>query len=335
KKFKKAGNILRWEQWGQKEFCPHRTYQWVARHHVRQMKIIDPVCGMTIEESNGTLAFSYTGTTYYFCSEKCKEKFVEDPDTVLSMKAEREKIAEEERAKSLEQMMDQVAHEMRNPLTSIGGFTRRIYEGLHESDPNKKYLKMVIEDVARLEGMIKQLIELKAMGEPRMEPVDINEIIGETLRSFERELRAMNIEVKTDLADNPPKLMADRHKLITAVSGLVDNAIEAMENPPKVLRVASSIKDEYMEVVVSDTGKGIPKDRIKYIFDPFFTSKIYGPGLGLTFARRIVQEHEGTISAESELGKGTAFIIRLPLRQPNLGEPPSGQSTGRPSQNRI
>jgi signal transduction histidine kinase len=75
------------------------------------------------------------------------------------------------------------------------------------------------------------------------------------------------------------------------------------------------MSDENIEILISDTGKGIPKDKIKYIFDPFFTSKIYGPGLGLTFTQRVIQEHGGTISVESELEKGTTFTIRLPLKR--------------------
>lgn len=278
------------------------------------MKIIDPVCGMAIDDMDTIFESLYKGITFYFCSERCKEEFKRDPKAILSMKVARDKIAEEERSESLEKMMDQVAHEMRNPLTTIGGFTRRMYERLPEGDPNKKYMKMVIEDVARLESMIKQLIELKAMGVPRTERVDINDIIGEALRSFEKEMRDMNIEVKTELMDNPPVISANRNKLITAISNLVDNAIEAMEKTPGILSIFSRVRNEHIEIAVSDTGKGIPQDKIKYIFDPFFTSKIYGPGLGLTFARRIIQEHKGIISVESELGKGTTVTIRLPLK---------------------
>lgn len=278
------------------------------------MKSIDPVCGMALDEGDAKFMSSYKGSNYHFCSERCKEDFNKDPEAILAMKAEREKIAEEERSGSLEKMMDQVAHEMRNPLTSIGGFTRRMYETLPEGDPNKKYMKMVIEDVARLEGMIKQLIELKAMGVPHTERTDINDIIREALRSFEKKLKEMNIEVKTELMDNPPIISADRNKLITAIANLIDNAIEAMGKTPRVLRIFSRVRNEHMEIMVSDTGKGIPEDKLKYIFDPFFTSKIYGPGLGLTFARRIVQEHKGTISVESGLGKGTTVTIRLPLK---------------------
>lgn len=277
------------------------------------MKSIDPVCGMALDEGDAKFMSSYKGINYDFCSERCKEDFNKDPEAILAMKAEREKIAEEERSGSLEKMMDQVAHEMRNPLTSIGGFTRRMYEKLPEGDPNKKYMKMVIEDVARLESMIKQLIELKAMGVPHTERTDINDIIWEALGSFEKKLKDMNIEIKTELMDNPPIIPADRNKLITAIANLIDNAIEAMGKTPRVLRIFSRVRNEYMEIMVSDTGKGIPEDKLKYIFDPFFTSKIYGPGLGLTFSRRIVQEHKGTISVESGLGKGTTVTIRLPL----------------------
>jgi YHS domain-containing protein len=122
------------------------------------MKIIDPVCGMTIDKENAIVTSSYKGTTYYFCSDKCKEDFDKNSETILAMKSEREKIIEEERSKTLDQMMDEVAHEIRNPLTSIGGFTRKMYERLPADDPNKKYMEMVIEDVQRLENMVKQIV---------------------------------------------------------------------------------------------------------------------------------------------------------------------------------
>lgn len=278
------------------------------------MKVTDPVCGMTIEENKTIFTFSHKGTTYYFCSERCREEFVKDPETILTMKAEREKVVEKERSESLKKMMDKVAHEMRNPLTSIGGFTRRMYERLPEGDPNRKYLEVVIDDVARLESMIRQLIEMKAMGVPHKEPWNVNDIIEEAIKSFEEELRDMNIEVKTELTDNPPTISVDRYRLTTAIMNLIKNAIEAMEKPPKVLCIASYIKNGNIEILVSDTGKGIPEDKLRYVFDPFFTSKIYGTGLGLTFARRIIQEHKGTISVKSEPGKGTTVTIRLPSK---------------------
>ena len=281
----------------------------------RKMKIIDPVCGMTIDKENAIVTSSYKGITYYFCSDKCKEDFDKNSETILAMKAEREKLVEEERSKTLEKLIDEVAHEIRNPLTSIGGFTRRISERLPEGDPNKNYMKIVIEDVERLENMVKQLVKLKITSVLHTELSNINDAVIEALKSFEKEFRDNDIEVKTELVDNPPLISIDREKMTIAIANLIKNSIEAMQRTPKLLKIISNVSDENIEVVISDTGKGIPKDKIKYIFDPFFTSKIYGPGLGLTFTQRIIQEHNGTISVESEPGKGTTFTIRLPLKR--------------------
>jgi len=279
------------------------------------MKIIDPVCGMTIEEKDVFGTSSYKGTIYHFCSKECKEDFDKNPETILAMKAERETILEEERSKTLDQMMDEVAHEIRNPLTSIGGFTRKMYERLSADDPNKKYMEMVIEDVERLENMVKQLVKLKVMSVSHTELSNINDVIIEALKSFEKELRDHSIEVKTELVDNPPPISIDREKMTIAIANLIKNSIEAMQGTTKLLKIISNVSVGNIEVVISDMGKGIPKDKIKYIFDPFFSSKIYGPGLGLTFTQRIIQEHRGTISVESEPGKGTTFTIRLPLKR--------------------
>jgi signal transduction histidine kinase len=106
----------------------------------------------------------------------------------------------------------------------------------------------------------------------------------------------------------------DSNRIITAIAHLIRNAIEAMEKTPKLLKISSLIRNGQIEITVSDTGKGIPEDKISYIFDPLFTSKIYGPGLGLTFAKMIIQEHKGTITVQSGSEKGTTFTIRLPLR---------------------
>jgi signal transduction histidine kinase len=279
------------------------------------MKIIDPVCGMTIDKENAIVTSSYKGTTCYFCSDKCKEDFDKNSETILAMKSEREKIIEEERSKTLENMMDEVAHEIRNPLTSIGGFTRRIYERLPEGDPNKNYMKIVIEDVERLENMVKQIVRLKITSISSIELSNINDVIIDALKSFEKEFRDNDIEVKTELVDNLPLISIDRVKITVAIANLIKNSIEAMHETPKLLKIISNMSDGNIEIMISDTGKGIPKDKIKYIFDPFFTSKIYGPGLGLTFAQRIIQEHNGSLSVKSEPGKGTTFTIRLPLKR--------------------
>jgi len=235
--------------------------------------------------------------------------------SLLTIKSARETLVEEEKSVALDKMMDEVAHEIRNPLVSIGGFSKRVYDRLPENDPNKKYLEMIMDEVSKLENMVKLLIELKTMTVCYLGNTDINEVITEALASYEDEFASNGIVVKTQLLNNLPFISGDKEQLKIAVSNLIKNSIEAMQESPKILTIATSVSDGRMIIEVSDTGKGIPKDKLKSIFHPFYTSKIYGPGLGLTFTLKIVQQHGGNISVESEPGKGTTFTIRLPIRK--------------------
>jgi two-component system sensor histidine kinase/response regulator len=235
--------------------------------------------------------------------------------SLVATKAAREKLVEDEKSKALERMMGEVEHEIRNPLTSIGGFARRVYDRLPQGDPNKKYMQMIITDVARLENMIKELLELETTAVSYRELTDINDVIVEALKSFNQDFEDRGIEAKTELGDDLPLISIYQGQMKMALANLVENSIEAMQDKLKILKITSRISDGCMEIQVSDTGKGIPKDKIKNIFDPFFTSKTRGPGVGLTFTLKIIQEHRGTVSVESEPGKGTMFTIRLPLKR--------------------
>jgi len=236
--------------------------------------------------------------------------------SLLSIKATHEKKVEEEKSGALEQMMEQVAHEIRNPLTSVGGFARKVFNKLPEDDPNRKYMQYIIEDVAVLESMIKQLIELKSMTISMKEPSAVNEVVKDSLKIFEQDFAQKAIQVETELREGLPMITVDKKLLKRAFCNLIKNAVEAMESGTKTLKVTSRVNGDNLELQFSDTGKGITKEKIKNIFDPLVTSKVYGPGLGLTFALKIIQDHKGTISVESEEGKGTTFTIRFPIKSP-------------------
>jgi two-component system sensor histidine kinase/response regulator len=236
--------------------------------------------------------------------------------SLLSIKATHEKKVEEEKSGALEQMMEQVAHEIRNPLTSVGGFARKVFNKLPEDDPNRKYMQYIIEDVAVLESMIKQLIELKSMTISMKEPSAMNEVVKDSLKIFEQDFAQKAIQVETELQEGLSLITADKKLLKRAFCNLIKNAVEAMESGTKTLKVTSRVNGDNLELQFSDTGKGIAKEKIKNIFDPLVTSKVYGPGLGLTFALKIIQDHKGTISVESEEGKGTTFTIRFPIKSP-------------------
>ncbi len=233
--------------------------------------------------------------------------------SLLSIKATHQKKVAEERSGALEQMMEQVAHEIRNPLTSVGGFARKVFNKLPEDDPNRKYLQYIIDDVAVLESMIKQLIELKSVSISIQEPSDINEVVRDSLKVFDQDISQKEVHVETDLQDGIPPITVDKKLLKRAFCNLIKNALEAMESGSKNLNIQSRVNGGNLEVRIADNGKGISQEKIKNIFDPMVTSKIYGPGLGLTFALKIIQDHRGTISVQSEEGKGTTFTVRIPL----------------------
>jgi len=232
--------------------------------------------------------------------------------SLLSIKATHEKKVATEKTGALEQMIDEVAHEIRNPLTSIGGFARKVFNKLSEDDPNRKYLQMIIEDVAVLEDMIRQLIELKSMEISQKEPVNMNDLILDSLGVFQKEISEKNIQVKTELTENLPLLSIDKKLMKRSLCNMIKNAIEAMETTAKELQIVSVFSGDTLNIKITDTGKGIDKDKIRNIFDPMVSSKMFSPGLGLTFALKIVQYHNGTISVDSEPGRGTTFTITLP-----------------------
>ena len=236
--------------------------------------------------------------------------------SLLALKSAREELVSEERSSALDQMMDELAHELRNPLTSIGGLARRVRDNLPENDRNRKYLEIIIQEVTRLEGMVKDLVELKTTAVSYKEKVEINAVILDVVREFQEEMSKNAIELRSDLSHNAPVVSADREQLKLALKSLFKNALEAMvDSPEKILTITSALEDDRLKMELRDTGRGIPKEKIKNIFDPFFTSKTTGPGLGLTLASKIIQEHRGNISVESEPEKGTCVTVSLPLKR--------------------
>jgi signal transduction histidine kinase len=276
-------------------------------------KTTDPVCGMTVDPETG-FSFRYEEREYSFCSERCRKLFEQEPELFISMQDKREKVIEAKRTESLKKLADQFTHEIRNPLTSIGGFARRILKSLPEDATNFEYMKRVIEDIERLEKMVNRLVRFESE-QLRLEISDINRIIVDALEAFDFILKNNNVILKLSL-QVLPEISVDRGKIKSALSNILKNAVEAMmDEGQKLLSISSRVENDHIVVSISDTGKGIPEEKIKYIFDPLFTSKVYGPGLGLSFVKEVVRAHGGDIAVESTVGKGTTFSMSLPLNR--------------------
>lgn len=238
--------------------------------------------------------------------------------SLLTKKAATERLAIEQKNDALEHMVDEVAHEVRNPLVAIGGFARRIYESLPVDHRHRQYLEIILQNVAVLEKMVKELVELKTASLSYIEPTNMNQIVLEVLARFNQEIKEKGITMQVLLMEAPPLIPVDRENLRRVIDNILENAIEAMEGEIRILKITSQVNSGYFEIEISDTGKGISRDEIKKIFDPFYSSKIYGPGLGLTLVQKTIQSHKGTVSVASEQGKGSTFTVRLPLRTRGL-----------------
>jgi len=225
------------------------------------------------------------------------------------------RVAQSDRLASLGKLSAGVAHEINNPLGAIMTLTALTLEDFKQEDPNRENLEEVIRQTERCRDIVRGLLEFARQSEVFMEPADLNKILLDTLALVERQSMFFNINVVKDWDPELPPVMADRSQLQQVFTNILMNAVQAMEERGTVTIVTRHLRAErIVEVRITDTGCGIPEDKIGRIFDPFFTTKAsgQGTGLGLSIAYGIVTSHGGNITAQSEAGQGSTFIIRLP-----------------------
>lgn len=226
-----------------------------------------------------------------------------------------EQLAQSEKMAALGAMMAEITHEIRNPLVSIGGFTRRLARKVTDPDA-KKYIDIILSEVGRLEGIIHDnLAYIKNVG-PQFSRTPLSNIIEEVLPVYEDELRQRGILIERDLSPDVRSLDMDPQQIKQAVVNLIANAMEAMENGG-ILSVKTYPGADGREAVIEigDTGPGISPESMHNLFNPYYTTKVRGTGLGLSITHRIVQAHKGSIVFRNKETGGAVFTIRLPLPQ--------------------
>ena len=209
-----------------------------------------------------------------------------------------------------------VAHEVNTPLTGISSYTQMLLERADPDAPDTKLLEKIERQTFRAAKIVNGLLTLARGGQSGDEraPVDVNGVVNDVLALLEHQLKAVNIQVRRDLASPPPVVMGAEHKLQQVFLNLFINARDAM---PKGgwLAVSSRIQENTVIVDVADTGAGVQAEHISRIYDPFFTTKALGQGtgLGLSITYGIVREHDGTITCDSRPGEGTRFTLAMPV----------------------
>ena len=227
-----------------------------------------------------------------------------------------------DRLRSLETMAGGLAHEIRNPLTSIKAFVDLAPERKDDEQFLARFSKVVKEDVFRIERLTREILDYAKPMEPFLREEDLNDIVESCLYTLRIRPSHELIVIETDLVRDLPKIFADRQQLKQVILNFLFNAVEAMLPDGGVLTVRTrhlnfQEKKDWVQLEIQDTGTGIAPDDIEHIFDPFFTTKHLsqeheGTGLGLAIAHQIIQEHQGKIEVQSLKGRGTTFFVNLP-----------------------
>ena len=237
------------------------------------------------------------------------------------VRATQDRLVQSEKLMALGEMAAKIAHEIKNPLTVIGGFARRIARpaaggGAPDPHSTSRSAQIILKEVQRLERIVQQTLYFSREVVPALRSVDLNSEVRDVLAMFREEMEEARITTVADLSPNVPVISVDPDQLRQVLWNLVSNAVQAMEGSG-VLTVATrpARPAEGVGVVfqVGDTGGGIPHDVVHNIFNPFFTTKAKGTGLGLPIVHAIVEKHGGTIHLDNREGQGVTFSVFLPV----------------------
>ncbi len=236
------------------------------------------------------------------------------------MRTMHEQLVQSEKMAALGAMIAEITHEIRNPLVSIGGFTRRLAKKL-QSGEDKKYIDIILSEVSRLEGIIHDNLSYIKEIAPQLSEGDLNQVGQDILTLYEDELALRKIRLETDFSPALPRLLFDPQQLKQAVINIIKNAMEAMENGG-VLTIRTFLFPEASEAAfeISDTGPGISAKAMHNVFNPYYTTKPRGTGLGLPITNRIIKAHKGRIEMRNRSTGGAVFTIRLPYGSSGAGK---------------
>lgn len=230
------------------------------------------------------------------------------------------KIMESERLALIGQLAANVAHELNNPLQGIVTYSHLLLENIPddcESEKTSTSIQRIVTQANRCRDIIRGLLDFSRQRKPDATVCNINSVMQECLTFIENQASFQNIEFVNRFEPELPMILVDPSQMQQVFLNMIINAAEAMEEGGELtLQTKLDTTGDFISIEISDTGHGIPEEDFDRLFDPFFTTKEvgHGTGLGLAISYGIVKEHKGTINVESTLGKGTTFIIRLPIR---------------------
>jgi hypothetical protein len=236
----------------------------------------------------------------------------------MKIKASQTMLLQKEKLAAMGELVAHMAHEVRGPLATIGGFASRVRKQLNADDKHYDAISKIVETVGTLELVINDILDGSLPVKQPTEGCDCTKAINKVLALLEEEIHKRKISVNLNIQGNLPKINIKEHHLFEIVNNIVKNALEAMEQDGLLLILAGRI-DNKVVITIQDTGPGISPASEEKIFSPFFTTKEKGTGLGLVVVKKLVEDNDGTIDIRSIPEKGTTFIISFPIEE--KGEP--------------
>ncbi len=236
-------------------------------------------------------------------------------DPMVEREVRREKaVMTSEKQASIDELSSTIAHEIRNPIAAAKSLVQQMGED-PASPENVEYGKVALEELDRVERSISHLLKYAKEEDYNLARVNLATVVDSALTQMRAKLDDAHVHVARNYIGGPT-VSADADKLRQVFANILDNAIDALEPIAEGRRIELYVENgrpDHATVRIHDNGGGIPPEKIDRIFNPFFTTKDKGTGLGMAISRKIVEAHEGTIEVASELGRGTEFTIRLPM----------------------
>ena len=223
-----------------------------------------------------------------------------------------EKLIRSERFAAIGEAAAHISHEIKNPLMLIGGFARQVRRSLPKGGKDAEKLALIEDETMRLESMLEEVRDFTRPAAPKLTVQDLNATVWETVMLLEANLASKGVSIRANLDKSLPMAAHDPAQIRQVLINLIKNAVEAMPGGGLVV-VNSKMSGEMVEVEVQDNGPGLSPEQAKMVFNPFYTTKERGTGLGLPVCYRIMRDHGGDIQLETEEGKGCAFTISLPV----------------------
>jgi two-component system NtrC family sensor kinase len=241
------------------------------------------------------------------------EKRVEE--RTRELKETQDALVQSEKLASLGKMAAGVAHEINNPLTSILINAHLLLEKNPADAAVRESLTLIADETARCAQIVRGLLEFSRMTPSRTASASINDVIERTVQLLEKQALVRNIAIVKNLGADLPPLELDKNKIQQVFSNLMINACEAMpEGGTLTITSRAAADGRGLEIEFADTGVGIPKENLTKLFDPFFSTKTMGTGLGLAVSYGIIRRRGGTIEVHSDVGRGSVFTVKLPFQ---------------------